>query len=194
MPSTVFAVQVEQDLSELLVGTPLRILLVILVAVVLQILTVRVIHRLVRRTVERSNANYHRQPESAGGSRLAQRAGAIGSLLVSLVSILIWVNALLVILPILGINITPIIASAGVVGIALAFGAQTLVRDYISGIFLILEDQYGVGDEIVIGTVTGTVEEVLLRTTRVRDAEGTLWHFRNGEILSVGNRSQKPRA
>ena len=98
------------------------------------------------------------------------------------------------ILPILGINITPIIASAGVVGIALAFGAQTLVRDYISGIFLILEDQYGVGDEIVIGTVTGTVEEVLLRTTRLRDAEGTLWHFRNGEILSVGNRSQKPRA
>ena len=77
------------------------------------------------------------------------------------------------------------------VGIALAFGAQTLVRDYISGIFLILEDQYGVGDEIVIGTVTGTVEEVLLRTTRLRDAEGTLWHFRNGEILSVGNRSQK---
>ena len=191
MPSGVFAVQVEQDLGELLVGTPLRILLVILVAVVLQVLTVRAIHRIVRRTVERSNANHHRQPDSAGGSRLAQRAGAIGSLLVSLVSILIWVNALLVILPILGINITPIIASAGVVGIALAFGAQTLVRDYISGIFLILEDQYGVGDVIVIGTVTGTVEEVLLRTTRLRDADGTLWHFRNGEILSVGNRSQK---
>ena len=183
--------QVEQDLGELLVGTPLRILLVILVAVVLQVLTVRVINRIVRRTVERSNANHHRQPDSAGGSRLAQRAGAIGSLLVSFVSILIWVNALLVILPILGINITPIIASAGVVGIAVAFGAQTLVRDYISGIFLILEDQYGVGDVIVIGTVTGTVEEVLLRTTRLRDADGTLWHFRNGEILSVGNRSQK---
>ena len=134
-----------------------------------------------------ADARHHGATET----RLAQRAGAIGSLLVSFVSILIWVNALLVILPILGINITPIIASAGVVGIALAFGAQTLVRDYISGIFLILEDQYGVGDEIVIGTVTGTVEEVLLRTTRLRDAEGTLWHFRNGEILSVGNRSQK---
>ena len=191
MPSTVFAVQVEQDLGELIVGTPLRILLVILVAVVLQVLTVRVIHRIIRRTVARAEAKQQSPVLINGGTRLAQRAGAIGSLLVSFVSILIWVNALLVILPILGINITPIIASAGVVGIALAFGAQTLVRDYISGIFLILEDQYGVGDEIVIGTVTGTVEEVLLRTTRVRDAEGTLWHFRNGEILSVGNRSQK---
>ncbi|MSO46904.1 MAG: mechanosensitive ion channel [Thermoleophilia bacterium] len=191
MPSGVFAVQVKQDLGALIVGTPLRILAVIVVAVVLQIVTVRVIHRIIRRTVKRAEAKQQNRAAGAGGTRLAQRAGAIGSVLISCVSILIWLNALLVILPIIGINITPIIASAGVVGIALAFGAQTLVRDYISGIFLIMEDQYGVGDVIQVGAVTGTVEEVALRTTRLRDEDGTLWYLRNGEIFSVGNRSQK---
>ena len=191
MQSLVFATQVEQDLRDLIVGTPLRILVVILVAVVLQVVTVRVIHRIIRRTVERAEAKQQSPVLAGGGTRIAQRAGAIGSLLVSCVSVLIWVNALLIILPILGINITPVIASAGVVGIAVAFGAQTLIRDYISGIFLIMEDQYGVGDVVQIGTVTGTVEEFTLRTTRLRDSEGTLWYFRNGEIFSVGNQSQK---
>ena len=187
---TVMAVEGEQSLGALLVGTPLRIAVVLLVAVALQIIAVRVIRHVIRRTVERASAKNLARGSSDSATRLAQRAGAIGTLLISVVSVVIWINALLIVLESLGINITPIVASAGVAGIALAFGAQTLIKDYISGILLILEDQYGVGDVVVIGAVTGTVEEVLLRTTRVRDADGTLWHFRNGEIMSVGNRSQ----
>lgn len=190
MTQGVLAAQAEQGAVHALLGTPLRIVGVLVVAAVLQVLVVRVVHRVVRRAVARSAAD----APAAGGTRFVQRAGAVGSLLISIASVVIWINALLVVLDILGVNVTPVIASAGVAGIALAFGAQTLIKDYISGILLILEDQYGVGDEIVVGTVVGTVEEVLLRTTRLRDADGTLWYVRNGEILSVGNRSQGGRA
>ena len=94
------------------------------------------------------------------------------------------------ILPLLGINVGPLLASAGVIGVALGFGAQTLVKDYLSGIFLIIEDQYGVGDLVDVGPVIGTVEEVALRFTRLRDQTGVVWYVRNGEILRVANRSQ----
>lgn len=93
-------------------------------------------------------------------------------------------------LTVVGINIGPLLASAGIVGVALGFGAQTLVKDYISGIFLIIEDQYGIGDEVEIGAVKGRVEVVALRTTRIRDEAGVLWYIRNGEILNVANFSQ----
>ena len=90
----------------------------------------------------------------------------------------------------MGVNIAPIIASAGIVGIALGFGAQNLVKDLLSGIFMILEDQYGVGDAVDLGEASGTVEAVGLRVTRLRDVNGTVWYVRNGEILRVGNQSQ----
>jgi small conductance mechanosensitive channel len=91
----------------------------------------------------------------------------------------------------LGYNIAPLIASAGILGVALGFGAQSLVKDFLSGIFMILEDQYGVGDTVDVGLATGTVEAVSLRITRLRDVNGTVWHVRNGEILAVGNMSQQ---
>jgi hypothetical protein len=84
----------------------------------------------------------------------------------------------------------PILASAGIIGVALGFGAQNLVRDYLNGIFMILEDQYGVGDAIDVGEASGIVESVGLRTTRLRNVDGTVWHVRNGEIVRVGNMSQ----
>ena len=90
----------------------------------------------------------------------------------------------------LGVNIAPIIASAGILGIALGFGAQSLVKDFLSGIFMIFEDQYGVGDVVDVGEASGTVEAVSLRVTRLRDVNGTVWYVRNGEILRVGNMSQ----
>ena len=90
----------------------------------------------------------------------------------------------------LGIPLGPLLASAGVAGVALGFGAQSLVKDFLSGIFMILEDQYGVGDVIDTGEAIGTVEEVTLRITRLRDANGVTWYVRNGEIIRVGNRSQ----
>ncbi len=84
----------------------------------------------------------------------------------------------------------PIVASAGVGGVALGFGAQSLVKDYLSGIFMLTEDQFGVGDLVQIGALTGTVQEVTLRVTRLRDASGTVWYVRNGEVLTLGNVSQ----
>jgi moderate conductance mechanosensitive channel len=90
----------------------------------------------------------------------------------------------------LGINLAPLLASAGVVGVAIGFGAQNLVRDYLSGIFMLVEDQYGVGDVITVGEATGTVENVTLRITRLRDVNGIVWHIRNGAIETLGNESQ----
>jgi small-conductance mechanosensitive channel len=90
-----------------------------------------------------------------------------------------------------GVNLAPFIASAGIVGVALGFGAQSLVKDFLSGIFMLLEDQYGVGDIIDVGETSGVVEVVNLRTTRIRDINGTLWHVPNGEIRRVANQSQE---
>jgi small conductance mechanosensitive channel len=89
------------------------------------------------------------------------------------------------------INLGPLIAGAGIIGIALGFGAQDLVKDFLSGVFMLIEDQYGVGDIIDAGEATGVVEGVTLRSTRIRDVEGTLWHVPNGEIRRVGNMSQE---
>jgi small-conductance mechanosensitive channel len=122
--------------------------------------------------------------------RRKQRVRALGSILRSVASITIFSIASVVILGDLGINLAPLLASAGVVGIAIGFGAQSMVRDYLAGIFMLVEDQYGVGDVISIGDATGTVENVTLRVTRLRDVSGIVWHIRNGAIEQVGNESQ----
>ena len=187
---------IRQFLSWVTTGDPLDILITIVVAVLLTIVFRRLIRRVVNRTIARAEARHLIEQEDANATpearatRMAQRAQAIGTLLTSIVSLLIWINALLIILELIGINITPLLASAGVVGVALAFGAQTLVKDYLAGIFIIIEDQYGVGDVVQFDAVTGVIEEVALRTTRVRDFTGVVWYLRNGEILNVANRSQ----
>src|SRR5215204_1508501 len=122
--------------------------------------------------------------------RRVQRAETVGALLKSMASFGIWTLAGLMALGTLGLDLGPLIAGAGIVGVAVGFGSQNLVRDFISGIFMLMEDQYGVGDVVDAGPATGTVEGVGLRTTRLRDVNGTLWHIPNGEIRRVGNRSQ----
>ena len=122
--------------------------------------------------------------------RRAQRMATIGSVLKSLVSFVVLVWVVLQTLAILGVNVAPFIASAGIVGVALGFGAQALVRDFLSGIFMLFEDQYGVGDWVDLGEAEGTVESVGLRITSLRDLHGTLWYCRNGDITRVGNYSQ----
>jgi small-conductance mechanosensitive channel len=122
--------------------------------------------------------------------RRKQRVRALGSVLRSAASVTIFSIAGVTILGDLGINLAPLLASAGVVGIAVGFGAQNLVRDYLSGIFMLVEDQYGVGDVITVGDATGTVETVTLRITRLRSVNGIVWHVRNGAIETVGNESQ----
>ncbi len=123
-------------------------------------------------------------------ARRAQRSRTLGSVLRSTATILVGSIAVFLVLDTLGVNIAPFIASAGVVGVALGFGAQSLVKDFLTGTFMLLEDQYGVGDVIDVGPATGTVEAVTLRVTKVRDAEGTLWYVPNGTLTRVGNKTQ----
>ena len=183
-----------------LLGVPLQVLFILVSALIIQLVLTWSIRRVVRRASER--AKHERLAQMRMVTRTAelsdlllnqrteQRANAIGTLLRSVVAITVWTIALLTILPLLGIDIAPLLASAGVIGVALGFGAQTLVKDYLSGIFMIIEDQYGVGDVVDVGPVIGTVEEVALRFTRLRDMSGVVWYVRNGEILRVANRSQ----
>lgn len=125
-----------------------------------------------------------------GYERQRQRVKTLGSLLRNVVDVIIGVVTLMTLMSIFGIPMGPLLASAGVGGIAFGFGAQSLVKDYLSGIFMLVEDQFGVGDLITVGDTTGTVLEVSLRVTKLRDATGTVWYVRNGEILTIGNVSQ----
>jgi len=127
---------------------------------------------------------------SASAARRVQRAKAMGSLLKSIVTGVLFAMITIMVIAELGYDVAPLIASAGVIGVALGFGAQSLVKDFLSGIFMIFEDQYGVGDVIDAGEASGTVEAVSLRITRLRDVDGTVWYVRNGEIIRIGNMSQ----
>lgn len=122
--------------------------------------------------------------------RQRQRVETLGSVLRSIATVVILITAILMIGDQLGLNMAPVLASAGVGGVALGFGAQSLVKDFLSGMFMLAEDQYGVGDFIDTGAAAGTVEEVTLRVTRLRDAQGVIWYIRNGEIVRVANKSQ----
>lgn len=184
---------------EWLIENPVRIVAYIVAALVLRYLAHRVIDRATRRPAGgrkpalvrhlRERSGVARNPAVA--ERRAQRAKTIGSVLKSTVSIVLLVWVVLSVLSVLGVNIAPFLASAGIVGLAIGFGAQNLVRDFVSGVFMLLEDQYGVGDVVDLGEVSGTVESVGLRITTVRDIDGTLWYVRNGEIVRVGNMSQE---
>lgn len=183
---------------------PLRILLTLVIgAIVLGIVrttitqTVRRIDRgrtLLRQRAKRFIARRGKyappMTDPLVNARRTLRANTLASVLRSTATIVIILVIVTVILTILDINLAPLIASAGVVGVALGFGAQTLVKDYLSGIAILIEDQYGIGDVIDLGDVSGTVEEVGLRVTQVRDFNGTLWYMRNGELLRVGNLTQ----
>jgi len=196
---------------EWLLAKPLQVLLIIVVAMVIRWFLIRVINSLT--SVGNSGTDeqatdgkpkkkprilrpFREKAESAllaSGlmtERRAQRASTLGSVLRSITSVIILVVAGSTILGLFDINLAPLVASAGIAGVALGFGAQSLVRDYLSGIFMILEDQYGVGDIVDLGEAGGTVENVGLRITTVRDVRGVVWYIRNGEILRVGNKSQ----
>jgi small conductance mechanosensitive channel len=177
-------------------SAPLRIALVLIAAWI----TTGILHRIVRRMVARVRdqgslsllgASARLPMSETAKLRRAQRAATISSVLRNLVSIVVWTIAVLIVLGELGVDLAPLIASAGIAGVALAFGTQSVVRDYLAGMFVVLEDQYGVGDEIDTGVATGTVEWVSLRMTRLRDADGVAWHVPNGEIKRVANFSQK---
>jgi moderate conductance mechanosensitive channel len=181
-----------------LIAKPLALLVLVLLALGVRWFLHRVIDRLVRRAAEglpspvlrrRRERAAQQRPNLVAGRRV-QRAETMGSLLKSIASIVIFAIFGITAIAELGYPVGPLLASAGVVGVALGFGAQSLVKDFLSGIFMIFEDQYGVGDSVDLGEAGGTVEAVGLRVTRLRDVEGTVWYVRNGEILRVGNQSQ----
>ena len=149
-----------------------------------------IVNRIVRWFIKRSVRRWERVGRFTS-ERRHQRAVTIGAGLASFAAIVVWIVAVLWMLAVLGVSASTLLTSAGLLGVALAFGAQNLLRDLISGTFIIFEDQLGVGDVVDLGVASGTVEEVTLRTTQLRDVEGVVWHVPNGEIRRVGNKSQQ---
>ncbi|MGW6527456.1 mechanosensitive ion channel family protein [Streptomyces venezuelae] len=182
---------VEQNWSTWL-GIGLRIVLIVAIAVVLRVLVRRAITKL----IDRMNRTAQAVDGTALGGLLVnverrrQRSQAIGSVLRSVASFLILGTAGLMVLGTFEINLAPLLASAGVAGVAIGFGARNLVTDFLSGVFMILEDQYGVGDSIDAGVASGEVIEVGLRVTKLRGDNGEIWYVRNGEVKRIGNLSQ----
>ncbi|THA61664.1 mechanosensitive ion channel family protein [Streptomyces sp. A0958] len=182
---------VEENWSTWL-NTSLRIVLIAAVAVVLR----HAVRRALTKFIERMNRSAQAVEGTALGGLLVnaerrrQRSEAIGSVLRSVSSFLILGTAALMILGAFQINLAPLLASAGVAGVALGFGARNLVTDFLSGVFMILEDQYGVGDTIDAGVASGEVVEVGLRVTKLRGENGAIWYVRNGEVKRIGNLSQ----
>ena len=187
------------DVLTWLTGEPLYIIGLIVFAFVVR----WILHRFVDRVVQRAETgvlparvwrNGHPKEKSRSSStvsaRRALRARTMGTLLKSIISAVVFTVLVIMVLAELGYNIAPILAGAGVLGVAVGFGSQSLVKDFLSGVFMLFEDQYGVGDVVDLGEATGTVEAVSLRVTRLRDVDGTVWYVRNGEILRVGNMSQ----
>lgn len=187
-----------RDVADFLLDEPLKIVVVLLVCFVARFLLLRVISRVATGIATgagklggrpgRRNPLMDSSPLLS--ERRQQRAETLASVLKSAVTLVLGILAVLVVLDTVGIAITPFLASAGIAGVALGFGAQALVKDFLSGIFMLAEDQYGVGDSVDLGDASGTVEAVGLRVTRLRDVKGTVWYVRNGEIVRVGNQSQ----
>lgn len=181
------------------------ILLIIVLAVLVRAVGLRLVRRFARRAVDGKAMNKLRSLSRRVGTvndggelanvpvslRKEQRIRALVDVAGSIIAVLVWTIAVMMILGEFGLNLGPMIASAGIVGVAFGFGAQDLVKDFLSGLFMLAEDQYGVGDTIDAGEAIGVVEEISLRTTKLRSVDGTLWHIPNGEIRRVGNQSQE---
>jgi small-conductance mechanosensitive channel len=175
-----------RNILEWLSGAPLRVFSVLVAAWIAQSIGRRAIERAVNKL-----ATADLKPGPGFAKRQSERARTTGSVLTSILKAAVWIIAIAMILGEFGFNLGPVIASAGVIGVAIGLGAQTLVRDILSGLFMLIEDQYGVGDEITTLEIQGVVEKVGLRITTIRDKNGVLWYVRNGEILIIGNASQQ---
>jgi len=183
-------------LAKTVVFVPLRILFLIILALIARFVLHRLITRAVRRAIghepkfKLKAAQVLVEVTTLPTERREQRILALGSLARSTVTFVIFFVAILMILAELGFNITTIVAGTSVVAVTVAFGLQSIVKDLISGIFMLVEDQLGVGDYVDMEKASGTVQEVRLRITQLSDDDGNVWYVRNGEVLRVGNFSQ----
>ena len=170
--------------------TPIRILAILVGAVVVRGLLLLSVKRIVHTVISGIKGKAAKASGLVANARVVQRARTLGSVLTNFFTWTVVLVALSSILSELGVAVGALVAGAGILGAALGFGAQSLVRDLISGLFIVFEDQYGVGDSVDLGQATGVVESVGLRVTQVRDVSGVLWYVRNGEVVRVGNQSQ----
>lgn len=201
---TVYNLTRSQDAAEIAdaISKPVRVILIILAAYLINRLVRFFIRRAVKNLAkESSRARVTKFKKRTGLSRLetsenvtfrtVQRAQTIGTALRGVATFAIVVTAVLLILATYHIQLGPIFAGAGLIGIVVGFGAQSMIRDFLAGIFIIVEDWYGVGDVVDVGEAQGTVEQVTLRATRMRDVYGVVWHVPNGNIMRAGNKSQQ---
>ena len=186
-------------LADWLIGKPLKVVFILLVAWLVAHIVRRTVRRAIARVVLVDRDSAARALQKVGvptasvsveDPRRTARATSITTAVTSTATVLIWVLAVLIILGELNIDLAPLIAGAGIAGIAIGFGAQNLVKDCVAGLFMLIEDQYGIGDAVDLGVATGAVERITLRTTVLRGQDGTVWHVPNGEIRRVGNRSK----
>lgn len=166
-------------------STLIRIVLIIIGAIVLRAIALASVKRVINGIATKAHTPL------VNPARISQRAKTMGSVLSNFITWSIFLISASMLLSELGVAVGALIAGAGILGAGLGFGAQNLVRDLVSGLYIVFEDQYGVGDNVDLGEASGVVENVGLRVTQVRDAQGTLWYVRNGEIIRVGNSSQK---
>jgi small conductance mechanosensitive channel len=196
LPTQTFLNDVTDSLGDLAIKLTAVLLVAILLLFLVRISVKRFVNAAVKRAQDRAPEIARRAENTEDLSqivmeqRTVQRSKAVGQIVRSVLALIIWSVTIIMVLSVLGINVAPILASAGVAGVAIGFGAQTLIKDFLAGIFIIFEDQYGIGDIVDLGPAVGTVEEVGLRITRLRDLGGVVWYVRNGEILRVANRSQ----
>jgi small-conductance mechanosensitive channel len=188
--------------SDWLIAKPTSIILLVVIGFVVRWVLHRLINRVMRRAATGTVPEIFQHGTAAkarelfleaatlSAERRQQRAETTASMLRSITTGVVFSIVAFMAIAQLGYDIAPLIASAGILGVALGFGAQSLVKDFLSGICMILEDQFGVGDAVDVGAATGTIEAVGLRITRLRDVNGTVWYVRNGEILRVANMSQ----
>jgi small conductance mechanosensitive channel len=190
--------EVLAELADWMIGRPFKIVVILFIGWLVARIARHYVRKWVQRLATSERSTAQRSLEMIGlealeddepDPRREARAISISTVLSGTVSVLIWTIAILIALSEAGINLGPLIAGAGIAGVALGFGAQSLVKDCIAGFFMLVEDQYGLGDHVDLGEATGTVERISLRATVLRDGDGTVWHVPNGEVQRVGNRS-----
>ena len=177
-------------------GAAFRIIGVVIAGIaaslILRVIIRRIVNEVVR-GVKRANHVDDTQELDASpisAMRSVQRTRTLGSVLNNTSTWVIVIVVSILVLTELGFSVTALVASAGILGAALGFGAQSIIKDVLNGLFMVFEDQLGVGDVVDLGIAEGVVERVGIRITEIRDVSGTLWFVRNGEILRVGNKTQ----
>ena len=187
--------------ADWLIGRPLTIILIVAAAWIIARVGRRVVRRAVHRLVASDSEVATRTLQRVGlrapagfaevrDPRREARATSITAVLASLLTVVVWVIAVILVIGELGLELAPLIAGAGIAGVALGFGAQSIVKDCLTGLFMLVEDQFGIGDVVDLGEAVGVVERITLRATVLRGMDGTVWHVPNGEVHRVGNRSQ----